>query len=133
MHSLHAVVNKKELREFCYKQLFLLFAFILYLCRHPSFTHLLSVTLGEIYKAFKLCRPQRVVKAGSPFRRIKVTLQGKPSQPTSLQLITWTKGEGQMNSSPSVLSKTSSVSTCGHTAGLEEINVTSSLVICQPV
>lgn len=101
--------------EFCYKQLFLRFTLILYLCCHLSFINLWSITLGEIYKVFKLRTPRRVVKAGSSFRRIKVTLQGKPSQPTSLQLIIWGKGEGQMKCSTSP--RLWSVSTCGHTAG----------------
>lgn len=107
-------IKKYERREFCCKQLFLPFTFILYLCHNPYFIHLLSVTLGEICKVFKLCRPQRLVKAGSPFRRIKVTLQGKPSQPTYfIAIITCRKGDGQMNSSPSLISETNSVSTCG--------------------
>lgn len=81
LHILHAVFNKNVRTEGIVLQ-----ATISSLQLRPAsmsspiFIHLLSVTLGEMYNAFKLCRHQRVVKAGSPLRRINVTLQGKPSQ-----------------------------------------------------
>lgn len=105
-----SVVNKKLKTDGT--ALFLPLAFTLYLCLHPYFIQLLNVPPGEIYMAFKLCRTQCVVNAGSLFRGTKVIPKGKPYQSPPLQFIPrekrWT--------CECIISKTSSVSTCSHTA-----------------